>query len=303
LVSRGVSKEEYIPAARDLFQQTFVQTSESELKPMFDRFATGFGASKRDIESAWRQKAFSAPQPNPLGRKGQGLCATFEVLGEGGHQARTFFIYASPVLSLGRHSRNDLVLYWYPLPEPADSHNPEWQNWKGSGNCHPSLNISGHHLDLMWREEALWIRDNSSKGTFLEGLRVPGKEWLRLEHGATVGLADVLQLSYTRLLDMDGRPAGWRLRRVNNAAGYEEYLFLESGALVSLGRDAADAIVLSDEGVASGHMALGHEDGLIRIRAENGIVTDNSGEIEEERTISQSLRLQVGEQAVWCFPV
>ena len=228
--------------------------------------------------------------------------AVFEMVGQQAQEARRFIVYFAEELKAGRNSQSDLVTYWYPLPDPPGKDNPQWLNWQHSGQCHPSLNLSGHHLDLLWNGQGLSVRDRSSKGTWLGNQRLPQHQAVPLKDGDVLNLAGVLRLSYTRLENEDGLTTGWRLRRLNNAPGQEEYLFLTDGGNFSMGASRDDALAVSAKGLRPRNLYLKRRGRQLFVEAGRDNVLMNGVPLETETVLQSGTRLKVGETVFWCFP-
>lgn len=302
LVKKGSSSQEYVSAASSMLQTSFGKSNVSSWKQDFQKAASQAGLSGGEVDAIVQQVA--SPQTSSaqmLAEHEKAPHATFEVIEQSAHP-RTFYVFFAERVTMGRHSRNDLVAYWYPLPDPPDPSNPEWRNWQGSNECHPSLNISGVHIELFWRGDHLAVTDRSSKGTWVSGEQLPKGHEVRLEEGAVLSLAEVITLSYSLLRDAGGRPIGYRLRRLNNAPGREEYLFLASGASLSLGSSSGDGIAFSAQGVRANHMRI-RRDGSVLTLEEGDYPTEVNGEpLTDSTPVTSGSRLMIGKQVVWCFP-
>jgi hypothetical protein len=303
LVRRGSSPHEYVSAASSMLRTSFGGKSVSDWKGGFQRAAAQAGLSGQEVEEVVASVS-NVPTSSAqlLADVEKSPYATFEVLNQAGTEPRTFYVYFSERICVGRHSRNDLVTYWYPLPDPPDPTNPEWRNWQGSGECHPSLNISGMHLELIWRGTYLAVCDQSSKGTMVGGEWLPRGREVSLNEGAVLSLAGVLSLSYSLLRDDSGEPIGWRLRRLNNSPGREEYLFVVSGSSLTIGGASQDAIAFTAPGVRGNHLSMRRDGSVLTLVPGDNPILSNGEPLNEPTTVRSGCRLKVGEQVVWCFP-
>ncbi len=297
LVRRGSSENDYIMTASSMVHRTFHGKSSNEWKPLVREAASGAGLSSREVE-----QIVSSASQGPSVQRQKVPHAVFEVMGQDDSEARSFTVYFADKVSVGRHSRNDLVLYWYPLPDPPDQHNIEWRNWRGSGECHPTLNISGTHLEFEWFGGTLHLRDRSSKGTFVNREPVRKGKLVSLREGALISAANVVTLSYSLLEDENDKPIGWRLRRMNNAQGREEYMFIESGAEISLGASSMDAIAFSAPGLKPTHLRIRREGEKLILMPGKHACQLNGEPLEAEQAIESGSRIEIGDQVIWCFP-
>lgn len=301
LVKRGSSSQEYVSAASSMLRTSFGKSAPANWQGGFQKAAVQAGLTGQEV-NAIVHNAMQTSSAQLLAEHEKAPCASFEVLEKEGAEPRTFHVFFSDRVCAGRHSRNDLVTYWYPLPEPPEPTNPEWRNWQGSGECHPSLNISGVHLELIWRESYLALCDRSSKGTFVSGESIPRGREVELQEGAVISLAGVLSLSYSLLRDADDQPIGWRLRRLNNTPGREEYLFLASGSEFSLGASSLDAIAFSAPGVRPEHLRIRRDGTVLSLVPSEFPVKINGDVLSENTPVLGGVRLLIGQQIVWCFP-
>ncbi len=173
---------------------------------------------------------------------------------ESGILKRTITIFFDTNISVGRHSKNDLVLYWFPLPSPTHKENPEWLNWRHTGKSHPTINLSRKHLNLRWLGDGVAIKDISSKGTSINGKLIPKARWIPIEDGDTLSLAQTLHLSFRLLKNRKGQPIGWHLKRLENEPEREEFFFLADGAEITFGNSPTDNVQL--EKLAPHHFSV-----------------------------------------------
>lgn len=307
-VQRGSAESESRQVARTMIRTTFPNQSESHWQNVLRQNADRLGLQHTQVEqiiAASRNSplpisASSAQNAQPTRPKVPH--AILEVMGREGEDPRTYYLYMSNRVCLGRHSSNDLVLYWYPLPDPPDVHNPEWQNWQGTSACHPALDISGQHLELIWVNGVLKLLDKSSKGTLINGERIAKGHLFDVAEGAIIAPAGVVKLSYTILRNDAGTPVGWRLRRVDNFAGREEYLCIDNGAEVTLGGSSRDHLAFSGGGMRGQHLRM-RRDGsrLLFLPSDKGVIL-NGSPLQEVMPLEHGLRLEVGQKTIWAFP-
>ena len=305
-MNRGSSEYEARYVTRTIIKNTLQDNSQSQWQGILRKEAARLGVSYAQAEQIIDYGSASplpSRAPAEVAKERVKVPhAIVEVMGQGDNDPRTFYVYMSPRVLLGRHSSNDLVLYWYPLPDPPDIHNPEWKDWQGSGACHPSLNISSQHLELIWVGTGLRIIDKSSKGTFVGGERIPKGQLFDVPDGATISPANTVNLSYMILRDEDGKPVGWRLRRLNNYPRREEYLYLDNGVSLRLGGSSVDHLAFRGEGVRPAHAKIRREGTRILLEPAGHPIQINQDPIQEATEIRQGSRVMLGQQTLWIFP-
>lgn len=303
---RGSEESESRQVVQTVIHTTFPNQSESDWQKVLREKAPGLGIQPTQVEQII---AASKSSPSPTSSTRSALLARpkvphaiLEVMGVEGEEPRTYYIYMSNRVCLGRHSSNDLVLYWYPLPDPPDVHNPEWQNWQGTGACHPALNISSQHLELIWHNGGLKLLDKSSKGTLVNGERIAKGHLVDVAEGAILSPSGVVKLSYTILRDDTGHPIGWRLRRVDNCAGREEYLCVDNGAEVTLGGSSRDHLAFSGGGMRGQHLRMRRSGSRLLFLPSDKGVSVNGSSLQEVMPLEHGVRLEVGQKTIWAFP-
>lgn len=313
LRSRGADPGEIQAVTRQMAFTTYHGTPQGAWKDQIRREATQAGFQQAQVnELLGTLQGLDAtkplppvtqlPQSQPHSLRKKVPHVFLEAFDSQGKPQRAFYIYFAPTVALGRHSSSDLVLYFYPLPDPPDVTNAEWKNWKGSGKCHPSLEISGHHADLTWADSQLWITDRSSKGTFVSRERLPKGQKIPLSEGAVIAPADVVSLSYSLLRSAGGQPIGWRLRRLNNYAGREEYLFLHDRAEITLGSDRSDGLLLQGKGVQAQHLRFRRQGDQLLLLPTSATTHAQGQPLLQPRLVTEGIRLTLGEQYLWAFP-
>ncbi len=307
-LQRGAAESESQKMVDVMIQTTFPKQSESQWQNALRKNAGRLGLQHNQVEqiiAAGKHSPLPMPSsstPNaPLARP-KVPHAILEVMGVEGEDPRTYYIYMSNRVCLGRHSSNDLVLYWYPLPDPPDVHNPEWQNWQGTGACHPALNISSQHLELIWHNGGLKLLDKSSKGTLVNGERIAKGHLVDVAEGAILSPSGVVKLSYTILRDDAGNSIGWRLRRVDNFAGREEYLCVDNGAEVTLGGSSRDHLAFSGGGMRGQHLRMRRDGSRLLFLPSDKGVSVNGSSLQEVMPLEHGVRLEVGQKTIWAFP-
>ncbi|MCB9643037.1 MAG: FHA domain-containing protein [Myxococcales bacterium] len=307
-VQRGAAESESRQIARTMIRTAFPNQTDSHWQHVLRDNAGRLGLQHGQVEQII---AAGKNSPVPISTSSSQIAqltrpkvphAILEVMGREQEDPRTFYIYMSNRVCLGRHSTNDLVLYWYPLPDPPDVHNPEWQNWQGTGACHPALNISSQHLELIWVNGGLKLLDKSSKGTFVNGERLPKGHLVDVSEGSTISPAGVVKLSYTILRDEQAQPIGWRLRRVDNYAGREEYLCVDTGAELTLGGSSRDHLAFSGAGMRGQHLRMRRDGSRILFLPSDKGVHLNGASLQDTTPLEHGVRLEVGEQTIWAFP-
>jgi hypothetical protein len=306
-LQRGAAESESQKMVDVMIHTTFPKQSESQWQNALRKNAGRLGLQHNQVEQIIAAGKHS-PLPIPSSTQNAHLArpkvphAILEVMGVEGEEPRTYYIYMSNRVCLGRHSSNDLVLYWYPLPDPPDVHNPEWQNWQGTGACHPALNISSQHLELIWHNGGLKLLDKSSKGTLVNGERIAKGHLVDVAEGAILSPSGVVKLSYTILRDDAGNSIGWRLRRVDNFAGREEYLCVDNGAEVTLGGSSRDHLAFSGGGMRGQHLRMRRDGSRLLFLPSDKGVSVNGSSLQEVMPLEHGVRLEVGQKTIWAFP-
>jgi pSer/pThr/pTyr-binding forkhead associated (FHA) protein len=211
----------------------------------------------------------------PGGEKDNLTSACLEV----GATQKKFFVYSKDRVTLGRNSKNDLVLRLKPN-SPKEEYPENYEN---------SQRISGSHLEIKYKLGSFYITDtNSANGTFLERERLSPKKDYLLNDGVRLNVARVLDLECHFLgnlkmaantefftsscvtvlgdsanscfgIDKRGDINAIRLKRRNNYVDGEEYMILIRE--VTIGRSNGNGIVLDGDKVSDIHAKLFYRDG------------------------------------------
>ena len=203
---------------------------------------------------------------------------------EVGNIQKKFFVYSKNRVTLGRESKNDIVLRMMPY-SPKEEY---LENWTMSGQ------ISRLHAEIIYKKGYFCIRDisgenmESTNGTYLERKRLKPLEDYPLKDGVRLNVARVLDLECSFLsdfkktvstttstsfcetvlgdssnscfgIDKKGDINAIKLKRRNNYVDGEEYMILIREA--TIGRSRGNGIVIDREKVSVIHAKLFYRDG------------------------------------------
>ena len=187
-----------------------------------------------------------------------------------GLQPNTYFLFATPRLPFGRAKPGssarpvDNVLVLRLLPCRSQQVDP--QNFKLTNE------ISGHHGEFFCCEGAPFLVDRSSRGTWLDGVRMPKDVPMQLGAEFELNLAGVLELR-GRIFPKDAGPRkpleALRLERVSNAPGHAYVWVLERARL-----GPGEAIEIPE---AAGSVHIEH--GALYLETARGVAPLAPGEI------------------------
>jgi pSer/pThr/pTyr-binding forkhead associated (FHA) protein len=197
---------------------------------------------------------------------------------------KTIFMYSKPVISIGKHSSNDIILRLQPY-HPEEKY-PE--------NCRKNNLISRLQAEIVNHDGIFFLRDKgtdgqgSKNGTFLDERKVGRNEKDHpLRDGCRISVARVLDIGCKFLrnagrtskdlhprkgcitvmgqdsdscfgIDKQGAVNAIRLTRLNNLRENEEYLILIRE--VTLGRSARNGIVINKDNVSDIHAKIFYRD-------------------------------------------
>ncbi len=108
---------------------------------------------------------------------------------------KKFYIYSKDRITIGRDSKNDIVLRLIPC-QPKEQYSENWQK---------SCQISGLHAEIINKSGHFYIRDigsnntGSANGTFIDGRKIKPLEEYPLKDGIRINIAKVLD-SYVSTL-------------------------------------------------------------------------------------------------------